>query len=83
MKSPEVIDKIEKALPEVLRNCRYCEGLPVLHVRKDRNSDGEKGYIATVRCKCCGVSVFAFGTDERSAKVMARHYWQKGIADLL
>lgn len=81
MKTPEVIDKIEKSLPEKFRLCRYCGSEAREFVRADRNFRGDEGFIATVKCTGCGVSVFAFGPDIRSALVMAKSYWEKGIYD--
>lgn len=83
MKSPEVINRIEKSLPQTLRKCRYCGEGAEEYVRADRNYDGTRGYIATVRCTGCGVSVFAFGLDIRLALVMAKSYWEKGVCDVL
>ena len=81
MKSPEVIDRIEKTLPEILRKCRYCGESPEVYTRADRNYDGTEGFVSTVKCSGCGVSVFAFGLDERRALVMSRCYWEKGVLD--
>ena len=81
MKTPEVIDKIEKSLPQKLRICRYCGQEAWEYVRADRNFIGDKGFIATVKCTGCGASVFAFGSDIRSALIMARSYWEKGVCD--
>lgn len=81
MKSEKVIDETEKSLPEEMRKCRYCRGDPVLYTRRDRSYEGIEGFVATVRCKCCGTLVFAFGLTKRAAKVMARSYWEKGIRD--
>lgn len=83
MKSPEVIDKIEKTLPQTLRKCRYCGESAKEYVRADRNYEGTMGFIAMVRCSGCMASVFAFGLDERSALVMAKSYWERGICDVL
>lgn len=82
MKSKAVIDKIEKTLPVKLRPCRYCRGEPEEHIREDVNYRGDKGYFATVRCTSCGISVEAFAADKRSASVMARSYYQKGVLDV-
>lgn len=82
MKSKAVIDKIEKTLPVKLRPCRYCRGEPREYIREDVNYRGEKGYFATVRCSSCGISVEAFAVDKRSASVMARSYYQKGVLDV-
>ena len=81
MKSKAVIGEIEKTLPEKLRPCRYCRGEPELTVREDVNYKGDKGYIAKVRCKSCGISVEAFAEDKRTASVMVRSYYQRGIFD--
>ena len=81
MKSKRVIDEIEKALPEKLRRCRYCKEQPREYVRQDVNFRGDRGYAATVKCTGCGASVFAFGFDIRSALVMAKSYWEKGVFD--
>lgn len=81
MKSPEVIDKIEKSLPEKLRPCRYCGSEAREYVRDGRNFRGDEGFVATVRCKGCNTSVMAFGQSERSALVMAKSYWCRGICD--
>ena len=81
MKSPEVIDRIEKSLPQTLRKCRYCGEGARDYVRADRNFRGEEGFICTVRYSGCGSSVFAFGYDERAARIMARSYWERGICD--
>ena len=89
MKSPEVIDKIEKTLPKQPRRCHYCGHEPREYVRadvnfdgaRDVNFDGARGFVATVRCTGCGISVFAFGSDIRSALIMARSYWEKGVCD--
>lgn len=81
MKTPEAIDKIEKSLPQKLRICRYCGQEAREYVRADRNFIGDKGFIATVKCTGCGASVFAFGKDIRSALVMAKSYWEKGVCD--
>lgn len=54
MKTPEVIDKIEKSLPQKLRICRYCGQEAREYVRADRNFIGDKGFIATVKCTGCG-----------------------------
>ena len=53
----------------------------VEYVRADVNFDGASGFVATVRCTGCGISVFAFGSDIRSALIMARSYWEKGVCD--
>lgn len=82
MKSPEVINKIEKTLPKQPRRCHYCGHDPREYVRADVNFDGANGFVATVRCTGCGISVFAFGPDIRSALIMARSYWEKGVCDL-
>ena len=81
MKSPEVIDRIEKTLPETLRKCRYCGERPEVYSRGDRNYDGAEGFVSTVRCSGCGACVFAFGLDRRSAEIMSRCYWERGICD--
>lgn len=81
MKSAEIIDRIEKTLPQKLRRCRYCGENAREYVRADRNFRGEEGFICTVRCPDCGSSVFAFGYDERAARIMARSYWERGICD--
>lgn len=81
MKSAAVIDRIETTLPAKLRRCRYCREEPREYVRQDVNFRGEKGFVATVKCTGCGASVFAFGKDIRSALVMARSYWEKGVLD--
>lgn len=80
MKTDRVIDENEKEL-ETLRKCRYCGSEAMVYIRVDRNYKGEKSFIATVKCKGCYASVFAFGKDERSADVMARSYWNRGILD--
>ena len=81
MKSKAVIGEIEKTLPEKLRPCRYCRGEPELTVREDVNYKGDKGFIAKVRCTGCGISVEAFAEDKRTASVMVRSYYQRGIFD--
>lgn len=81
MKSPEVIDKIEKTLPKQPRRCHYCGHEPREYVRADVNFDGASGFVATMRCTGCGISVFAFGSDIRSALIMAKSYWEKGVCD--
>lgn len=80
MKTDKVTSKISEENKE-LRKCRYCGGKARVYIRQDRNYKGEQGYIATVNCESnCG-SVFAFGKDEKSADVMARNYWNRGILD--
>ena len=81
MKNSEDIDRIEKSLPETLRKCRYCGERPDVYIRADRNYAGTKGFISTVRCPGCYVSVFAFGLDRRSAEIMSKCYWEKGVLD--
>lgn len=81
MKSEKVINEIEKTLPQKLRICRYCGQEAREYVRADRNFIGDKGFIATVKCTGCGASVSAFGKDIRSALVMAKSYWCKGICE--
>ena len=81
MKSKTVISEIEKSLPVKLRPCRYCRGEPELTVREDVNYKGDKGFIAKVKCKSCGISVEAFAEDKRTASVMVRSYYQRGIFD--
>lgn len=81
MKSKNVVDRIEKSLPIKLKPCRYCMGEPELIIREDVNYRGEKGYVAKVKCKSCGISVETFSTDKRTASVMVRSYYQKGIFD--
>ena len=81
VKSKTVISEIEKSMPVKLRSCRYCRGEPELTVREDVNYKGDKGYIAKVRCKSCGISVEAFAEDKRTASVMVRSYYQRGIFD--
>lgn len=81
MKSTKVIDEIEKTLPEKLRPCRYCGGEAKEHIREDLNSRGEKGFVSKIKCTVCGRSVEYFALDRRSASVMARNYYQKGVYD--
>ena len=81
MKSKAVIGEIEKSLPVKLRPCRYCRGEPELTVREDVNYRGDRGYIAKVKCKSCGISVETFSVDRHTASVMARSYYQRGIFD--
>lgn len=81
MKTARVIDEIEKELPETLRRCRYCGGVPEIYVRADRNFRGEEGVVGTIKCTGCFVSVSSFERDERSAIVMAKSWWQRGILD--
>ena len=82
MKDPKVIDKIERELPEKPRTCRYCCGTPALYLRADKNFNGTKqGFMATMRCSGCGAAVMAFGIDRRSAAVMCRSYWERGVLD--
>lgn len=82
MKSPAVIDAIEKKLPSELRRCRYCGGKAKEYAFADRNYRGERCFVGKVRCNECGVSVEAFGYDIRSALVMAKSYWCRGIYDV-
>ena len=79
VKSPEVIDKIEKSLPEKLRHCRYCGGQAREYVNGGRSFKGDEGFVGTVKCTDCGTSVTAFGRDVREALVMAKWYWCRGI----
>ena len=81
MKSKEYIEEAEKALPTVLRRCRYCGEEARLFIRPDRNYKGDKGFSGTMMCRGCGVSVMAFGQDEHSAAVLAQSYWQRGVLD--
>ena len=82
MKSAAVIDKIEGTLPEKSRACRYCGGKAALYLRADKNFNGTKnGFVATMRCQGCGAAVMAFGIDRRSAAVMCRSYWERGVLD--
>ena len=81
VKSAKVIDEIEKALPEKLRPCRYCGGEAKEYIREDRNSKYEKGFVSKIKCAGCGRSVEYFALDRRSASVMARHYYGRGIYD--
>lgn len=81
VKSAKVIDEIEKTLPEKLRPCRYCGGEVEEHIREDRNSKGERGFVSKIKCAGCGRSVEYFALDRRSASVMARNYYQKGVYD--
>lgn len=83
MKSPAVIDEIEKTLPKQPRRCHYCGQEAREYVRADSNFSGDKGFVATIRCTGCGISVFAFGLDIRSALVMAKSYWERGVCDVL
>lgn len=82
MKSAKVIDMIEKTLPDKLRPCRYCGGEAEEHIREDRNSKGERGFVSKIKCTVCGRSVEYFAPDRRSASVMARHYYLRGIYDV-
>lgn len=81
VKSAKVIDEIEKTLPEKLRPCRYCGGEAEEYIREDRNSKYEKGFVSKIKCAGCGRSVEYFALDRRSASVMARNYYQKGVYD--
>lgn len=80
MKTDRVISKIEEE-NKGLRKCRYCGGEAKVYIRQDRNFKGDKGYVATVRCDSNCASVFAFGKDEKSADIMARNYWNRGVLD--
>lgn len=53
-----------------LRECRYC-------VHEGRNFEGVKGFIATVQCRECGISVNAFASDEKGAKIQAVARWNR------
>lgn len=81
VKSKAVISEIEKSLPVKLRPCRYCRGEPELTVREDVNYKGDKGFIAKVKCKSCGISVETFAADKHTASVMVRSYYQRGVFD--
>lgn len=82
MKSMITVDRIEAELPEKPRACRYCSGEPALYLRADKNFSGTRQwYTATMRCQECGASVMAFGIDRRSAAVMCRSYWERGVLD--
>ena len=81
MKTEQVINQVEKELPDKLRLCRYCGGTPEVYVKEDFNYLGKRGYMGKVVCKRCKVSVFAFEATERGASVMTRSYWQRGIID--
>ena len=82
MKSPDVIDEIEKKLPPEMRRCRYCGGTAREYAYPDRNYKGDYGFVGKVRCTECGGSVEAFGYDIRSALVIAKSYWCRGICDV-
>lgn len=79
MKSEKVINEIEKTLPQKLRVCRYCGAEAKVRVSTGRNFNGDMGFVGTVKCTGCYISVSAFGEDARSASVMARSYWERGI----
>lgn len=81
MKTQRVIDQIEKTLPDTMRRCRYCGSAASVYIRADKNYRGDEGFVATVRCSGCFASVFAFGSDEKSAEIKARSCWERGIYD--
>ena len=71
----------EKKKP-ALRYCRYCAGEAVLYTRDGRNFEGMPGYIATVRCQRCLVSITAFSSSRRAAEIIVRDRWNgNGSAD--
>ena len=81
MKSKKVINEIEKTLPQKLRACRYCGADPQVRVSTGRSFNGDMGFVGTVKCTGCYISVSAFEESARGASVMASSYWERGIYD--
>lgn len=81
MKSKEYIEEAEKALPTVLRWCRYCGSEAKLFLHPDRDYKGDSCIVGVMRCQGCGIEVRSYGQDEHSAAVLAQSYWQRGILD--
>lgn len=81
MRSEETIRKMIDEYTGELKKCRYCGGTPAQHTREDINVIGIKGFVSTIRCPNCLVSVSAFGGYPKSAEIQAKSYWQRGILD--
>lgn len=64
----------EKKKP-ALRYCRYCAGEAVIYTRDGRNFEGMPGFIATVRCQRCLVSITAFSSSRKAAEIIVRDRW--------
>lgn len=73
--SQEAIAGADVAPEQELGDCKYCGGKAYIYSRDGRNFEGVPGYIATVKCARCLISIFAFSTSRKKAEIIARDRW--------